>query len=241
MGVYSVPLRWADIDSLRHVNNIRYLQFAEEARLAGGTDVSPASTASFCVDVLFARPMPMSVGRAVVASRIEGGVLEQEIRGADDDRVVYATVTTRGDDLADSLPPVHPGSATSCVPWEIRHGDLARDGRMSTAAFFSLFQEGRMKIVDAATTVHTDQTCVVARSRVDVRRRPSWQSEPFEVHASVGRIGGSSFTIEAVLMNGDDAVARCQTVLVGFDVPTQRSRPLNDRERSTLERYRAAT
>lgn len=238
MDDFSVALRWSDIDSLRHVNNVRYLQFADEARAAfAGPDASPLPAGAFTLDVLFARPLPMSAGRAVVVSRVEGDVLTQDIcAGEGDDRVVYASIATH-ERIADALPELPAGSASSFVPWEIRHGDMAVDGRISSATLIALFQEGRMEIVDAATTVHSDETCVVARTRVDVHRRPSWRAEPFEIQASVGRIGTASFTIEATLMDGHEVLARCQSVLVGFDVATQRSRPLTPRERATLETY----
>lgn len=32
--VYELPMRWADMDALRHVNNVAYLRYIEQARIA---------------------------------------------------------------------------------------------------------------------------------------------------------------------------------------------------------------
>lgn len=31
--VYECPMRWSDMDSLRHINNVQYLRFLEDARI----------------------------------------------------------------------------------------------------------------------------------------------------------------------------------------------------------------
>jgi acyl-CoA thioester hydrolase len=53
----------------------------------------------------------------------------------------------------------------------------------------------------------------------------------------VTRIGTSSYGLDSEIRDGDTVLSRASAVLVGFDMSTQRSRPLTDSERAVLSAH----
>lgn len=54
----AIPLRWGDMDAYGHVNNVTYLQYLEEARVA-------------CFEAWFPQENPVAMGVLVARSEIE--------------------------------------------------------------------------------------------------------------------------------------------------------------------------
>ena len=119
--VYSCPMRWADMDSQGHVNNVTYADYFREARLAAGEAARIVRIELEYRAPLVFRPEPVLVESSVFGSRTGGdSVLEQQIVDLREDggRTVYARarsvlVRTRG-----RLPAVTPSAGT--VPKAVR-------------------------------------------------------------------------------------------------------------------------
>ena len=81
MHEFHIPMRWADIDQLNHVNNVVYIDYAMEARAQIVDDgLLDAGLPIRRVRVDFTRPMLLSSKPALVRSAIDGEVVTQEIR-----------------------------------------------------------------------------------------------------------------------------------------------------------------
>lgn len=227
-------MRWADLDSLNHVNNVVYTDYAAECRalLAADGLVGPDDGIAR-VDVRFLRPLQLSRRPVTVVSTIDGDALTQEICvDRDGERTVFARVeTTYGprEDVA-----VHRAGG-DLLPVRLRRSDLDGTGAVTLTKVFELFQEGRILHISSLLPSNAPGRYVVGSAQVTPVRPLGWRLEPCDMRAWVSRVGGSSFTIGAELADGDHVLARSETVLVGFDLATQRSRRLEDDERAQLE------
>ncbi|NRQ51166.1 thioesterase family protein [Aeromicrobium stalagmiti] len=229
--LHELPMRWADLDSLNHVNNVVYLDYAAESRaLLVDDGLIGAEERPVRIGVDFLRPILLSRRPVQVRSVRSGSELTQRIRpaGAEQD---FARVVTELADRPAQLPARGPGAAS---PLLLRRSDLDATGSVRTDKMFELFQESRIPAIAAALTSMSPGRFVAAHVEVEYGRPITWRREPFESVNWVTRIGGSSVTIESQIADGDEVVARCRTTLVGFDLEAQRSRRLSDDEKAEL-------
>jgi len=219
-------MRWADLDSLNHVNNVVYLKYAENAR-ATITELPEGPIGA--MNIQFKRPMLLGRRPVVVTSRVEGDTVRQSI-GVDGSDIEFATVEVTYGALA-------PGAAlnAAATPSSIalRHTDLDAHGLVNEAQVFELFQETRVPFINGVLTRMTPGNFVVAS--VEARyHQPIPAQARLESTARVGRVGNASFTIEAQLGTEGQALASSLAVLVGFDAATQSSRAFSEAERESL-------
>ncbi len=231
-------MRWADLDSLNHVNNVVYLSYAAEARdllvddglLDAALEVSTAS-------VRYSVPMLLGRQPAVVTSEIEGGTLTQQIcsdRG--DVRTVHCTVTTTfGPARAERRSPV----SSAPLPSRVRRSDLDAAGRVTLAKTFELFQEGRVLFISDHLSGLKSGQFVVGTVTIDIHAPITWRREPYESRSWISRVGTGSVTIESELADGDALLARGKSVLVGFDLAAQKSRSFSPEEIAVFEGLKA--
>lgn len=221
-------MRWADLDSLNHVNNVVYLDYAAESRALlvdeGVLDDRPVCR----IAIDFLRPLLLSSHPVQVRSTADGTELVQEIRAEGSDVVFARVTTTYGDPAALALP----AEAGDPLPTRVRHSDLDLTGAVSTTKMFELFQESRILFLSQRLTSMTPGRFVVGHVEVSYAAPLSWRTEPYEARNWVSRVGSSSVTIESQLADGDVALAQCRSVLVGFDLDSQRSRRLSDTEKN---------
>lgn len=107
--IYHCPLRWADLDVLGHVNNVRYVDYLQEARvdmlsLHGSSSAGQEMSEGVVVvqhDITFVRPLllrPEPVRIETWVSRVRAASFTMAYEIVDDpgggDRVVYARATT---------------------------------------------------------------------------------------------------------------------------------------------------
>lgn len=106
--LYRCPLRWADMDALGHVNNVRYVDYLQEARvdllrLHGRSALGDELVEGIVVvqhDIQFRaplvfRPEPVPIESWVTQIRAATFTLAYEVfDGEGDDRHVYAHATT---------------------------------------------------------------------------------------------------------------------------------------------------
>jgi len=225
-------MRWADLDSLNHVNNVVYLDYAAEAQAMLAEDgVLAADLTVSRTTVEFLRPLLLSSRPVTIFSTLDGRLITQEIGVArDGGQTIFArVVTTFG--ARESLRAIGIAEAHTC---RVRRSDLAPSGVVSPVKVFELFQEGRIMFVANQLKALAAGSFVVAR--VDVTYGPdiTWRRQPYDVVSRISRVGTSSVTIEAEIVDGPLVHARATSVLVGYDLETQRSRAFNAEERAAF-------
>ncbi len=229
MTDYSLQLRWADLDTLNHVNNVRYVDYALEAigqLIADGEVPADADLTRIVVDYL--RPLTLSLKPIRISSVIGEGQIVQEICSED---TVYARVTTDFGSLVKRFAAPHEGPV---YPAQLRRVDLDGDGHVTPAKVFELFQESRILHFVRLLERHAAGAFVVGRLAVDFHRPISWHPEPITISSWISSVGSSSMIVGQSIAAGDEVYAACDAVLVGFDMETQKSRKLTDAEREQL-------
>jgi acyl-CoA thioester hydrolase len=224
-------MRWADLDSLNHVNNVVYLDYAAESRamlVGDGLVGADESVAQIAVD--FLRPLLLSTRPVQVVSRRDGDELVQEIRTAGSDSVFARIATSFGPPPALAVE----GETVESLPVRVRRSDLDLTGSVSATRTFELFQESRILFLSHRLSAMSPGRFVVGRVEVAFARPVPWRPEPYAARAWISRVGSSSFTIESQLADDRGVLTQCRAVLVGFDLDSQRSRALSDLEKDEL-------
>lgn len=224
---HTLPMRWADLDELGHVNNVTYVDYACEARdahVAAG-DLTTLEVRSATVE--FLRPLLLSATPVRVTSRCVGNELAQEI-APDGASSPFARVTTRAE-----ARPSEPVGEGAPHPLRIRHSDLDDRGVVALTRMFELAQESR---IVALRRLHEEHGAfgrfVVARVDVALNEPITWRPEPYAASTAVTQVGRKSFTLGTAFEDG--RLGHSAAVLVGFDLETQQSRVLDDVEREIL-------
>lgn len=230
--VHDLPMRWADLDQLGHVNNVTYVDYASEARavhVAAG-ELPDRTVTTLTMEYL--RPLLLSRAPVRVTSVDDGERLVQEIAPA-----TSASPYARATWHTEPLPTVDLSGVGETYDLRVRRSDLGTDGDVTAEALFELAQEARIaSIARAAKT--SDGTAGSGRyvvARVDVERGSAftWGAEATVARSTVTRVGRSSFTVTTLFDEGRQG--RADAVLVGFDLQTQTSRVLGAEERAVLE------
>ncbi len=226
-------MRWADLDMLKHVNNVVYLDYAAESRAllvedgAVGPDTSIAE-----VSVRFVRPLLLTRELVTVASEVSGDVLTQQVRLERPGKtLVFAEITTTYGPRAEAHVQ-HPRLVPA--PVTIRRSDLGTGGAVSPTKLFELFQESRILYLGSAVTTLRPGRFVVGTAAVSVHGDVRWQREPYDARAWVSHVGRGSFVLRAEIGIDDTVLARAATTLVGFDPEAQRSDPFTEPQRAEL-------
>lgn len=239
MDDHVIQMRWADLDMLNHVNNVRYVDYADDARhaLADAGEIDPDLVVARC-DVEFVRPLllslnPVHVSAAIDAAAIDTVRLRQEIYvESEGNRTVFARITT---DLSRSLEALAArGLGAPEDTYKLRRRD-APGGIVSNANLFEAFQEARLLVMSRLIQSDSAGGFVVARVAIDHADALPWRLEPYAVRSWVEKYGRSSIELGAEITDGDHVYARATAILVGFDLEAQRSRPLTEAERSCLD------
>lgn len=226
-------MRWADLDSLNHVNNVVYVGYAAESRailiedgvLDAGRDVTHMS-------VTYARPLLLTRHPVLVVSTIDADTVTQQVCvDRDGERTVHAIVTT-------SFGTPRPGSRANVtsdpLPSAIRRSDLDAAGVVGPTKTFELFQEGRILFISGQLSSLSAGQFVVGTVAVEFHQPITWRREAYQMRGWISRVGDASVTIESELSDGDAVLARAQSFLVGFDLAAQTSRKFTTDERAVF-------
>ncbi len=224
---HEIPMRWADLDSLNHVNNVVYLRYAANARaVIDSLPSGPIGT----MDVQFKRPILLGSEPVVVSTKVERHRVSQSI-GVEGAAHEFAAVTS---EFGGYTAPVAPRDDVYRAELRLRHTDLDAEGQVSPAQTFELFQETRIPYFRTVMPWMTPGGFVVAQLQVRYHQPIVWQAEPLLARAWMSRVGNASFAAETQLISGGQVLASCSSTLVGFDATTQTSRPFTDTERESL-------
>lgn len=233
---HELPMRWADLDELSHVNNVVYLDYASEARAVHVAAGDLDDRVVRAVSVEFLRPLLLSRTPLRVASSDDGGRLVQEIAPVTSTSP-FARVTWSGPDTG--LPASEPDAAVpgGGEPYEVavRRSDLGPDDVATPIAVFEYAQEARIASVARVRGVGGAGGAgrfVVAQVDLTLGEPFAWGRENYPARTVVTRVGRSSFTVTTLFDEGRRG--RADAVLVGFDLQAQRSRVLDDDERAAL-------
>jgi acyl-CoA thioester hydrolase len=256
---FECELRWADMDQLRHVNNVRYLDYVAAARramfdgLAAGRARLARHQVEFVSPLVFRRE-PVHIDSWVIGITESQVALAHEVYDErEDGRTVYLrvssllehTVDVRERALAESLhAPDHewrhvahdrrPGR--SVYRAQPRPSDLDERGLVRDTAVFEFLQESRVQyLMNLHTRGQAWTQHVVARTDVHYRRPIPFRTAPYEVHSWVGHIGTRSFTICAEVRDADTVLVEATVSMVTFDPETQRSAEMAETQRARLE------
>ena len=225
----SVQLRWADLDTLNHVNNVRYVDFALEATgqlIADG--VVPGDADITRIDVDFLRPLLLSLKPIRISSVVAGARIVQEICAGDK---VFARVTTDFGGLTMRFAKPRTGRV---YRGQVRRADLDGAGHITPAKVFELFQESRILHFARLLDRHVAGNFVVGKLTVDYHRPIDWRPEPWLISSWISSVGNSSMEMSSHIADGDEVFASCEATLVGFDMLTQKSRNLSEEEKAQL-------
>lgn len=223
-------MRWADIDMLHHVNNVTYVEYAAEAlALLVGEDAVRADPPGE-VSVTFLKPILLSHQPIVVSTVLDGDTLTQEIRSGDDSDPAARIVSRWGSYEGVPLP----DGAEGPIDVRVRVGDSAGDGLVTVPKMFELCQESRIRLISQRLNDDAFGRFVVGTVTVRVHGPVTWRVQPYQSHGWLGRFGEGSFTIHTVMTDRGRPLLSGTSVLVGFDLDTQRSRRFTDEERAAM-------
>jgi acyl-CoA thioester hydrolase len=256
---HACALRWADMDMLGHVNNVRYLDYVATAReqLFAGLPAGLAPVSSHRVEFvspLVHRREPVLVDSWVTAVADDHLALAHEVYDdLPEGRRVYLRVAStlahapedRERARAEAVRgPLHqwrpvaqgrrPARATYDV--HVRRSDLGQHGLVRDVILFEYLQEARIQYLTdlhpgggAAWSQH-----VVARSDLRYHHPLTLREEPYAVHSWVDHVGTASFTVRSEVRDGDRLLADGTVVMVCFDRESQRPAPMAPDQRRLL-------
>ena len=222
-----IPMRWADLDQLNHVNNVVYVDYAMEARAQLVDDgLLAADLPVRRARVDFKRPLLLSSKPVLVRSSVDGDVLTQEICSPDGSALFSSVVVEHGTP--------RPGDDRRGAPQEmhIRRSDVGADGSVGLTRLFELFQEARIFSFGRNLPNRSAGRFVVGRVELDLGEPLRWRADPYPVQAHIAHIGRSSFSSTTRIDGG--RYGSGTATLVGFDMATQASRRLDEDEREAL-------
>ena len=116
----------------------------------------------------------------------------------------------------------------------VRFSDVDVYGHVNNVKYFEYYQEARLAFLTSLGRDEHNLMLVVARVNVDYKRPILFRPVPYIVESWVTRVGNSSFAMQSEIRDGDQVLSRADTVLVTWDLQTQKSRPLTDQERKSL-------
>lgn len=280
-----VQLRWSDVDSLGHVNNVVFLRFLQEARVDMlFVDAAERGTADLARGVvvhrheidyrapLTVRPepdRPQTVAVETWVTRVGAASFELGYEVVDTsagDRLVCAVASSALvpydlaaqrprrispgersvlDTFLDSGPEPGHRAATSWpaagrvhpVHCAVRFDDLDSYGHVNNVMIAEYLQQARIDLTHRYLADARDgqEQAVVAHQAIDYLRPIPFRTDPVLVELRVTRIGTSSFDVAYQVRDEAAVYARAATVLVSFDLATNRPRPLTEGERLALK------
>ncbi|MEV6774015.1 thioesterase family protein [Nocardia sp. NPDC051030] len=114
----------------------------------------------------------------------------------------------------------------------LRWSDMDADGHVHNAAHLRYLEESR---IDLFWSREFGGSSVVAQMDIDYLTPLRYRTQPVRVETWVTKVGGSSFTLQHEIRDGDVLYSTATCTMVAFDPETQRSRRLADADRELLK------
>ena len=120
---------------------------------------------------------------------------------------------------------------------KLRYGDTDRQGHVNNAVFTTLFETGRVTLLEQVDRPLREPgfNFVIARLCVDYRGEIFWPGT-VEIGTGVKSIGNSSVTFNQALFQNEKCVATAESVIVQVDAKEHRSVPIGEKMRGMLEK-----
>ena len=135
------------------------------------------------------------------------------------------------------MPTARPEVATH-YPVQVRFSDVDVYGHVNNVKYFEYLQEARIVATARLWEGLDPISLVVAQTDVDYRVPILFRPESYDAWSWVSRVGQRSATIDSLICDGGQVLARARVAIVFFDAATQRStvpaEPYRDRLRSLL-------
>ncbi|GLR65815.1 thioesterase [Acidocella aquatica] len=111
---------------------------------------------------------------------------------------------------------------------KLRYGDTDRQGHVNNAVFTTLFETGRIAVLEAGDRPLSEPgyNFVLARITVDYLAEITWPGT-VEIGTAVKSVGNSSLTVVQALFQHGRCVATAEAVMVQVDPQARRSVPLS--------------
>lgn len=119
---------------------------------------------------------------------------------------------------------------------QLRRSDMDAYRHVNNVVYVAYLEEARADMFGAHEPVAAlAEDIVVARHRIQYVRPLVFRPEPVSIETWVSRIGTSSLTVEHEIRDGEAVYCRASSVIVPFDVDTQRARPIRPAEHAVLD------
>ncbi len=118
---------------------------------------------------------------------------------------------------------------------KLRYNDCDMLGHVNNAVFSTMLEAGRVHFLIARDDSFTNPgaTFVIARLELNYRNEMNWPGDVM-IGTRVRKVGGSSLTLEQVIMQGDTCAAESLSILVQMDQTTRKSTPFSESARARL-------
>lgn len=127
------------------------------------------------------------------------------------------------------------------VPLQIRFNDIDLLGHLNNAVYIQFFDLGKSRYFQDVMPEGVDWrhiNIVVANINCDFFA-PTYITEPIAVLTTITHMGEKSFALEQRIVNSDNGEVKCiaKTIMVGFDMTTGKSAPIDPKWVEALEIY----
>ena len=124
-------------------------------------------------------------------------------------------------------------------PIEVRFRDLDALGHVNNAVFLTYLESARVRWCQSCNFIQKDIenfSIIQARTEVDYLLPVKFDTS-IELKLWVSHIGTKSFTVSYLIENDQNQYLKAKTVLVWFDYSTQKSIPIPQNHKTTLQNY----
>lgn len=128
-------------------------------------------------------------------------------------------------------------------PIEVRYGDLDPQGHLNNAKYLTFFEQARVQYFIHLGMFKGDQSFmdlseILAEVRVTFLA-PVQFNMSIKVGARVSKLGNKSMTIEQSIVNTEteDVLATAEIIMVAYDYHTEKTIPIPDEWRKTIEKF----
>ncbi|MCB5170299.1 acyl-CoA thioesterase [Streptomyces bambusae] len=123
----------------------------------------------------------------------------------------------------------------------LRWSDMDAFGHVNNVVFLRYLEEARIDFMFRLAPGNGSQSfqggSVVARHEIDYKRPLVHRHEPVTIESWVTKIGAASLTIAYEVKDEDTVYVSASTVVVPFDLESQRPRRITAEERMFLQEY----